>query len=139
MLFPANFDSILIARKIFTLIRCIEFFCVIFSLKKLALLPENSIFKSIFFCKNCRDKSLSQIPKEITSTHYGQKNICTCPVLLTFAIAIPFDKPLIFIENTEISSIFYAKTAEKKRSLGDLGSNIGQNSWKVFSTFAQDS
>ena len=36
-------------------------------------------------------------------------------------------------------SIFHAKTAERKRSLGDLGRNIGQNSWEVLSTFVQDS
>ena len=58
MLFPANFYSILIARKIFTLISCNEVFCVIFFSKKHALLPKICIFDRIFRAKTAETKSV---------------------------------------------------------------------------------
>ena len=64
MLFPANVYPTLIARKIFTPISCNEFFCVIFFLKKQALLPRNSIFKSIFLAKNEETKICRKSPKK---------------------------------------------------------------------------
>ena len=134
MLFLANFHPIPTARKTFMFIRCIEFFGVVFFLKQLGFLPKNSILK-----RNCRENDFARIPKEKLSVHSGQKNICTCPVLLIFAIAFPFKKSFIFIENTEISRVrFMQKLQRKTRSLRDFEGKNVQNSAKVLSTFVQD-
>ena len=84
-----------------------------FSQKNMHFYLKTAFLRVFFLQKQQRQKSVAN-PKEITSAHYGQTNVCTCLVLLTFAIAIPFEKLLIFIENTEISRVFFTQKLQKK-------------------------
>ena len=119
MLFSANFYSILIARKIFTLISCIEFFCVIFFSKNMHFYLKTA-FLGVFFLEKLQKQKSVANPQGNNVNTLWPKKICTCPVLLTFAIAILIEKQLIFIEDAEILRVFFMQKTAEKNDLSEI-------------------